>query len=80
MIKTIKKLIWGKGRTRIQKFKGQDGNWYWRAKAGNGEELAKCSEGNGYSTKQMMEKGLEATKKAFLEWNIEDLTKNTTKK
>lgn len=66
----LKKLIWGKGKTRIQILKDHERNWFWRVKAGNREILCHSE---AYASKQMAEKGIAAAKKAFEEYNIETL-------
>lgn len=66
----IKKLIWGKGKTRIQILRDTNHNWFWRAKAGNNEILCHSE---AYASKQMALKGLSAAKKAFEEYNVETL-------
>lgn len=66
----VKKMIWGKGKTRIQILRDTDNNWFWRVKAGNNEILCHSE---AYASKQMAEKGAAAAKKAFEEYNVEIL-------
>jgi len=55
---------------KFQLFKGKDNQWYFRLKAGNGEII--CAS-EGYTTKQMCQKGIEALKSTAPFAHVEEL-------
>lgn len=59
---------------KFEVFKGEDGQFYFRLKAANGEPIL-ISE--GYTTKQMCYKGIDSVKENASS-NIEDLTDETS--
>lgn len=42
---------------RYESFEGEDGLWWWRQLGGNGEEVARSTE--GYSTKEHADRGID---------------------
>ena len=57
---------------KFQVFQGRDEQWYFRLRAANGEII--CG-GEGYSSKQMCLKGIEAVKNVAKDAPIEDTSK-----
>lgn len=55
---------------KFQLFKGKDSQWYFRLRAANGEII--CAS-EGYTSKQMCKKGIEAVKLTALNAPVEEL-------
>lgn len=56
---------------KFEIFKGNNGDFYWRFKSGNGEKMAGSE---GYTTKASAKKAAETLKEHASDAKIEDLT------